>query len=61
MLVGVRDKIQELLRAWLAILLLSFGLTVGTFVLWVLLMWRAYQGKEWDVPFAGGLARKLMG
>ena len=46
---------------WLAILLLSFGLTVGTFVLWVLLMWRAYQGKEWDVPFASGVARKLMG
>jgi uncharacterized membrane protein len=41
--------------------LLSIGLAFATFVLWVLLMWRAYQGREWEVPFAGGIARKLMG
>jgi len=46
---------------WIAILLLSLALSVGTFVLWVLLMWRAYQGREWQVPFAADLARKLMG
>ena len=42
-------------------LLLSVGLLFATFVLWVLLMWRAYQGREWEVPVAGGIARKLMG
>jgi uncharacterized membrane protein len=41
--------------------LLSVVLFFGTFVLWVLLMWRAYQGREWEVPVAGGIARKLMG
>jgi uncharacterized membrane protein len=42
-------------------LLLSVGLFFATFVLWVLLMWRAYQGREWEVPIAGGIARKMMG
>ena len=46
---------------WIVALLLSVGLFFATFVLWVLLMWRAYQGREWDVPVAGGLARKIMG
>jgi uncharacterized membrane protein len=46
---------------WLAILLLSLALSVGTFVLWVLLMWRAYQGREWQVPFAADIARKIAG
>jgi uncharacterized membrane protein len=46
---------------WIVALLLSVVLFFATFVLWVLLMWRAYQGREWDVPIAGGLARKIMG
>jgi uncharacterized membrane protein len=37
----------------------SSNLAIGTFVLWLLLMWRAYQGQEWEVPFAGPMARKL--
>jgi uncharacterized membrane protein len=41
--------------------LLSVGLFFATFVLWVLLMWRAYQGREWEAPIAGGIARKMMG
>jgi uncharacterized membrane protein len=46
---------------WIAAFLLSVVLFFGTFVLWVLLMWRAYQGREWEVPIAGGIARKMMG
>jgi uncharacterized membrane protein len=45
---------------WIVAFLLSVGLAFGAFVLWVLLMWRAYQGREWEVPIAGGIARKLM-
>jgi uncharacterized membrane protein len=45
---------------WIAVFLLTIGLGIGTFVLWVVLMWRAYQGEEWEVPIAGGLARKMM-
>ena len=46
---------------WIVAFLLSVGLSLGTFVLWVLLMWRAYQGREWELPIAGGIARKIMG
>jgi uncharacterized membrane protein len=44
---------------WAVVLLLNLGLAVGTFVLWLLLMWQAYQGEEWELPMAGGMARKL--
>lgn len=46
---------------WLVALLLSVVLGIGSFVLWILLMWRAYQGHEWELPFAGDMARKLAG
>ncbi len=46
---------------WIVAFLLSVGLMFAGFVLWVLLMWRAYQGREWEVPIAGGIARKMMG
>ena len=46
---------------WIVAFLLSVGLFFATFMLWVLLMWRAYQGREWELPIAGGLARKIMG
>jgi uncharacterized membrane protein len=45
---------------WILVFLLTVGLAVGTFVLWLLLMWRAYQGEEWELPIAGGFARKMM-
>jgi uncharacterized membrane protein len=46
---------------WIAAALLSVALMFLVFVLWVLLMWRAYQGREWEAPIAGGIARKMMG
>ncbi len=33
---------------------------LGAFVLWLLLMFRAYQGAEWELPFIGAQARKLL-
>jgi uncharacterized membrane protein len=36
-----------------------FGL--GGFFLWLFLMWRAFQGREWESPIAGPMARKLAG
>ena len=29
------------------------------FVLWLLLIYKAWQGQEWEVPFFGKFARKL--
>jgi uncharacterized membrane protein len=45
---------------WVVVLLLTMGLSIGTFILWVLLMWRAYQGEEWELPIAGDFARKMV-
>ncbi|HEX6966924.1 MAG TPA: DUF4870 domain-containing protein [Gemmatimonadaceae bacterium] len=44
---------------WLIAILLSLALGFGGFILWLVLMYRAYQGREWEVPFAGAQARKL--
>lgn len=46
---------------WIAAALLSVVLMFAVFVLWVLLMWRAYQGREWEVAIAAGIARKIAG
>ena len=42
----------------LAVLLLTLGLSIGTFILWVLLLIKSYQGEEWELPVAGGFARR---
>ena len=45
---------------WIVALLLSLGLGLLGFVLWLMLMWKAYNGIEWESPIAGSLARKLV-
>lgn len=44
---------------WLTALLLSLVMGLGSLVLWLMLMWRAYNGEQWEVPFAGPLARRI--
>lgn len=44
---------------WLIGLLLSLGLSAGGLILWLYLMYRAWQGDEWEVPVAGKWARQL--
>jgi uncharacterized membrane protein len=44
---------------WLIGLALTLVVGLGSFVLWLLLMFRAYQGSEWEVPGLGGQARRL--
>jgi uncharacterized membrane protein len=46
---------------WLVALLLSVVFGLGGLFLWLFLMLRAYQGREWESPIAGPLARKLAG
>ena len=48
------------LIGWLIAMLLSFGLTIVSFVLWLFLMWQAYKGLEWEAPFAGTFARRML-
>ena len=45
---------------WIVALLLSLVLGFGSFVLWLFLMWQAFQGKEWEAPIVGAYARRMM-
>ncbi|HEV7993579.1 MAG TPA: DUF4870 domain-containing protein [Gemmatimonadaceae bacterium] len=45
---------------WLVAMLLSFGVSIVSFVLWIYLMWQALQGREWEAPFAGVFARRML-
>ena len=45
---------------WLVAMLLSFGLSIVSFLLWIYLMWQAFQGIEWEAPFAGVFARRMV-
>ena len=38
---------------------LSMVVGVVTFALWVMLMYMAYQGRQWELPFVGEHARKF--
>ncbi len=46
---------------WIAGFLISIVAGLGGLVLWLLLMWKAYQGQEWELPVAGPIARKQVG
>jgi uncharacterized membrane protein len=45
---------------WIAVLGLTMGLAVCTFGLWFLLMWKAYEGSQLELPVAGAFAKKLV-
>ena len=45
---------------WLVTMLVSVGISMVSFVLWLFLMWQAFQGKEWEAPFAGLFARRMV-
>lgn len=44
------------LLGWLVGLVLSFA----TFILWLVCMWKAFQGEMYKVPFVGDLAEKQL-
>jgi len=44
---------------WLVGILLNLGLALGGFVLWLWLMFQAYQGRTWEVPGIGPHVRRL--
>lgn len=45
---------------WIAAVLLNVVAGIGSLVLWLALIWRAYLGQEWELPVAGPLARRLV-
>lgn len=44
---------------WLLSLLLNLILALVGFILWLLFMYRAFQGEEWEFPFIGEHARRM--
>ncbi len=36
-------------------------LSIISFILWLLLIFKAWKGEEWEVPFVGKWARTLLG
>jgi uncharacterized membrane protein len=45
---------------WIAVLGLTMGLAVGTFGLWLLLIWKAYDGQQVELPVAGAFAKRMV-
>jgi len=37
---------------------LHFGLGLGLFILWLMLMYKAYNNERWVLPVVGPLAEK---
>jgi uncharacterized membrane protein len=60
--VGMVSRVLALIPmlGWMVVLVLTLGLALATFVLWLLLMWRAYQGEAWELPVVGEVAKKLV-
>lgn len=44
---------------WLFALGLALVVGLASLVLWLMLMYQAYQGKEWELPVVGEHARKF--
>ncbi len=44
---------------WLVAIALNLAMGLGSLILWLTLMWRAYRGEQWEVPIAGPLARRI--
>jgi len=45
---------------WIVALILSPLLTLVSFILWLVLMWKAYNGEKYKVPYVGNLAEKQL-
>ena len=45
---------------WIIALLAGVVFSLVTFVLWIVLMLRAFQGREWEVPIIGRFARSFV-
>ncbi len=45
---------------WIVAILVSPVLILVSFVLWLVLMWKAYSGEKYKVPYFGDLAEKQL-
>lgn len=52
--------LQVLLGITIILAALAPLVSVLSFVLWLLLIYKAWMGEEWEVPFLGAYARKFV-
>lgn len=45
---------------WILALILSPLITLITFVLWLILMWKAFNGEKFKLPYFGDLSEKQL-
>jgi uncharacterized membrane protein len=45
---------------WLIAVIISPGVMVVSFVLWLILMWKAYSGEKYKLPYFGNIAEKQL-
>jgi uncharacterized membrane protein len=70
----VRFHAMQSVVTFLTLWVLSWVLTISIFlsflapltvllgfILWLLLIYKAWQGQEWEVPYLGKFARQLLG
>jgi len=58
---GLRFFLMVPVLGWIVGILTSLVLGLGGFILWLLLMWKAFHGEEWELPIVGEFARKQLG
>lgn len=45
---------------WLVLVVISSILPLASFILWLVLMWKAYTGDKFKLPYFGDLAEKQL-
>lgn len=55
-LLGVLAAIPVI--GWIVGILVSFGMAAIGLLVWLLLMWKAFSGEEWEFPVLGAFARQ---
>lgn len=45
---------------WIIATIAGLGFSLLTFVLWLVLMYKAFQGEEWEAPVVGKYARQYV-
>jgi uncharacterized membrane protein len=58
--IGGLSLLWMLLPFTIILLPLTPLIFVGLFILWLMLIYRSWQGDEWEVPFLGKYARMLV-
>lgn len=53
-------QIASITTAVLIGVLLLPLVSIASFLLWLLLMWKAYNNEEWELPYLGKIARDQM-